>query len=248
MEVKKIRDLSLISIDENRIIVIACDSCGGIGMKEGDTFKVPTIYAARFTVRVAIMEVICSGAEIITITNAVCNEMNDTGMAVIKGIKEELMLAGINDMTLTGSTEENFKTISTGIGITAIGMVSKDKLKVNSVKEEAIIVSIGLPKVGHEISFVKDDEIIDYDTICKLQQSKDVYEIVPVGSKGIAYETEMLARNNGFKLKFKTELLVDTHKSGGPSTCVIAAVDLKKIDEIIKDFNNVSIIGYLMKN
>ncbi|MFT8314569.1 MAG: alpha-ribazole-5-phosphate synthase [Clostridium sp.] len=248
MEVRKIRDLSLISIDEERIMVIACDSCGGIGVKEGDTLKVPTIYVARFTVRVAIMEVICSGAEIITITNAVCNEMKDTGIEVIKGIKEELRLAGIDDIALTGSTEENFKTISTGIGITAIGMVSKDKLKVNSVKEEAIIVSIGIPKVGDEIDLVKDAEIVDYVTLYKLQQSEYVYEIVPVGSKGIAYEAEMLAKNNGFKVKFNTGLLVDIHKSGGPSTCVIAAVNSKKIGEIIKNFNNVNIIAYLVKN
>lgn len=247
MEVKKIRDLSLISIDAERTMVIACDSCGGIGVKEGDTFRVPTIYVSGFTVRVAIMEVICSGAEIITITNAVCNEMKDTGMEVIKGIKEELRLAGIDDIALTGSTEENFKTISTGIGITAIGMVSKDKLKVNSVKEEAVIVSIGLPKVGDEINFVKDNEIIDYDTLYKLQQSKYVYEMVPVGSKGIAYEAELLASNNGFTLEFKTELSVDIYKSGGPSTCIIAAVNPKKINEIIKDFNNVNLIGHIMK-
>ncbi|MDF2504270.1 AIR synthase related protein [Clostridium sp.] len=245
MEVKKIRDLSLINIDEKRTIVIACDSCGGIGIKEGDSLKVPTLYVAKFTVRVAIMEVMCSGAEIITITNAVCNEMYDTGVQVIKGIKEELKMAGISDMMLTGSTEENFKTISTGIGITAIGIASNDKLKVTSIKEEAAIVSIGIPKVGNEINFVKDDEIVCYEAIKKLVRSEDVYEIVPVGSKGIAYEAETLAKNNSFEFEFKDELSVDIHKSGGPATCVIAAVNQRKINDIIKDFNNVNIIGYL---
>jgi hypothetical protein len=37
MEVRKIRDLSLITLDEKRTMVIACDSCGGVGMKEGVT-------------------------------------------------------------------------------------------------------------------------------------------------------------------------------------------------------------------
>lgn len=248
MEVKKIRDLSLIDIDAQRTMVIACDSCGGIGIKDGDALKIPTIYVAKFTVRVAIMEVICAGAEIITITNAVCNEMENTGLEVIKGIKEELKAAGISDMILTGSTEENFKTISTGIGITAIGMGNKNKLKVNSIRNEAVIVSIGLPKVGNKINLNKDDEIIDYIDIKKLVKSDYVYEIVPVGSKGIAYEAELLASNNGFTLEFKTELSVDIYKSGGPSTCVIAAVNSKKISEIIKNFNNVNIIAYLLKN
>lgn len=248
MEVKKIRDLSLINIDEKRTMVIACDSCGGIGMKEGDTLKVPPYYVAKFTVRVAIMEVICAGAEIITITNAVCNEMENTGLEVIKGIKEELKSAGISDITLTGSTEENFKTISTGIGVTAIGMCNKSKLKVNSIKEEAFIISMGIPKLGNEINLVKDDEIIDYIHIKKLVKSDYVYEIVPVGSKGIAYEAETIAKNNGFKLEFNLELSVDIHKSGGPSTSIIAAVDPQKIMYMMKSFKNVNIVGYLIKN
>lgn len=245
MEVKKIRDLSLIDINEKCTMVIACDSCGGIGIKEGDSLKVPTIYVGKFTVRVAIMEVMCSGAEIITITNAVCNEMYDTGAEVIKGIEEELKMAGISDMTLTGSTEENFKTISTGIGITAIGMANKKNLKVNSIKEEAVIVSIGIPKVGNEINFVKDDEIVCYEAIKKLVKSEDVYEIVPVGSKGIAYEAEILAKNNGYKLEFKENSIVDIRKSAGPSTCVIAAVNLEKLNELENSFKNVNLIGYL---
>lgn len=246
MEIKKIRDLSIITIDEKHIMVIACDSCGGIGMKDGDVLKVPTVYVSRFTARVVIMEVICSGAEIVTITNAVCNEMNDTGIEVIKGIKEELYEAGINnDMILTGSTEENFKTISTGIGMTAIGIINRDRLKVNSVNKEACIISIGIPKVGHEINFIHDEDIINYHDIYKMHNSKDFYEIVPVGSKGIAYEAETLAQSNNFRLEFYDKLSVDIYKSGGPSTCVIAAVNLENINDIKKDFKNVNIIGYL---
>lgn len=246
MEIKNIRDLTLIDIDKEHTMVIACDSCGGIGMKEGDTFKVPTVYVARFAVRVALMEVICAGAEIITITNAVCNEMNNTGIEVIKGIKEELKMAEIDSVVLTGSTEENFKTISTGIGITAIGMVSKDEVKVNSAAGEAALISIGIPKVGDEINFVKDDSIVDYSTIYRLLKHKDVYEIVPVGSKGIAYEAKELAKNNRHRLNFKDNILVDVNKSGGPSTCIIAAVNQDKLNDLKKEFNNVNVIGLML--
>ena len=53
------------------------------------------------------MEVLCTGAEIVSITDAVC-EMGPTGSEIIRGIKQELKEANINNITLNGSTEENF--------------------------------------------------------------------------------------------------------------------------------------------
>ena len=181
MKIMKIRDLTLIDLDEKNIMVVSCDSCGGIGNKRNDVFKAPPYIVGKMTARVAILEVLCTGAKIITITDAVCNEMEPTGKEIIKGIKDELKDANIDKVVLTGSTEENFKTSATALGITAIGLVEKRKLKVNTIKEEAIIVSIGLPKVGDEIDLSGDKEIIDYKTIKELLNIDCVYEIVPVG-------------------------------------------------------------------
>ncbi|MDT8717362.1 alpha-ribazole-5-phosphate synthase [Clostridium sp. 19966] len=248
MESRKIRDLSLIELDTDRTMVIACDSCGSIGMKSGDELKVPPIYVGKMTVRVAIMEVMCSGADIISVIDAVCNEMEPTGSEIIKGIKEELKLAGIKDITLTGSTEENFKTCSTGLGITVVGIARNKTLKVNKVKGEALIISVGVPKVGNEINLFEDKEIVDYLSIKKLLEEESVYEIVPVGSKGIAYEMEQLALNNKLTPWFEKETKVDLKKSAGPATCVIAAIDnesLKKMSHLVP---NVNIIGVLKAN
>lgn len=245
MEVRKVRDLSLINLDTSKTMVIACDSCGGIGMKEGDTFKVPPFILGKFAARVPLLEVMCAGAEVVTITDTVSNEMEPTGEEIIKGIKAELEGAGINDIVLTGSTEENFKTTATAVGVTVIGIAENDKLKVNKIKSDALIVSIGLPKVGGEINYVKDDEIIDYQSVKRLLTNSSVYEIVPVGSKGVAYEAEQLAANNGLILMMEKTTAVDINKSGGPATCVIAAVDNNSFKKLANEFSNINIIGYL---
>lgn len=245
MEVRKIRDLSLIKIDDDKTMVIACDSCGSIGMKKGDVLKVPSIYVGKFTARVAILEVICSGAEVITIADAICNEMKPTGEEIIKGIKEELNKAKINDIVLTGSTEENFTTSSTGIGIIAAGIGSTKRLKVNNVKKEAVILSIGYPLVGAEVIIAENNEIVSYETIYKLLNNDLVYEIIPVGSKGIAYEASQLAENNNMQIQFNNPAGIDMKKSGGPATSVIAAVDPIDVDEIQRTMPHVNVIGKL---
>lgn len=245
MEVRKVRDLSLITLDEKRTMVIACDSSGGIGMKEGDELKVPPFYVGKFAARVPLLEVMCTGAEIVTIADTVSNEMEPTGTEIIRGIKEELKEAGIKDIVLTGSTEENFKTTVTAVGTMVVGVANTNELKVNNIKADALLISIGLPKVGGQINFVKDDEIVDYASIKKLLNEDYVYEIVPVGSKGIAYEVEQLSENNKLSLRLKEDITVDIKKSGGPATCVIVAIDSESFSKIADIVSNINIIGYL---
>jgi len=246
MEITKVRDLTLIKIDRDKTMVIACDSCGSIGMKTGDVLKVPPFYTGKYTARVALMEVLCTGAQVITVVDAICNEMDNTGLEIIKGIKEELKASGIKDIVLTGSTEENFETVSTGLGITVVGIAENKILKVNKVKAKAIVVSIGLPKMGDEIKLDSDEEIVQYNTIAILLKTPGVYEIVPVGSKGIYNEVCQLAESNRMKFEIEKNVSIDVNKSAGPSTVVIAAISEKAL-ELIKQIKNINIIGRLNK-
>lgn len=244
MKIDKVRDLTLVDIEKNKTMVIACDSSGSIGMKEGDVFKVPTAIVGKFALRVALMEVLASGAEVISITNAVCNEMEPTGREIIKGIEEELHQAGISSVALNGSTEENFKTSSTGIGITVVG-IANNSLRVNNVKEEAMVVSIGIPKVGGEINLnKKDEDIADYSDLYKLLAHNEVYEIVPVGSKGVLYEGELLAKNNDMELTLVDDIHIDLHKTCGPATVLIAALSEDAYEEL-KLMKRMKLIGKL---
>lgn len=243
MKLKKVRDLTIIELDNNTTLVIACDSCGAIGMKEGDALKVPPFYVGKFTARVALLEVLCAGAKVIAITNNVCNEMEPTALEIIKGIKDELAEALIEDTVLTGSTEENFKTTSTAVGITVIGTVKPNKLRVNAIKTDAVIIAIGMPKVGDEINYNGDKDLVAYSQIKTLQALEGVYEIVPVGSKGIAYECRQLALANNLDLELENEQKMDLLKSGGPATCAIAAVNPNSLNEICSKICNINVIG-----
>ncbi|MBU5299327.1 alpha-ribazole-5-phosphate synthase [Clostridium sporogenes] len=259
MNVKKVRDLTLISLDKDKTLVVACDSSGSIGPKKNDILKIPAFYTGKFTIRVGILEVMCTGAEIVTVTNAVCCEMNPTGKEIIDGIKGELKRAGIDEVVLTGSTEENFTTFSTGVGITVLGMVDNSVIKVNSVnnfgdnnekhnkfdEDDVLLISVGIPKLGKEINIYDDKEIVDYVDIKILLENPRVYEIVPVGSKGILYEGEVLAKNNNLKLKLEENIPIDIKKSNGPATTVIAAIHKEEYENIRAKINNVNIIGKL---
>ncbi|APH20203.1 AIR synthase related protein [Clostridium botulinum] len=256
MNVKKVRDLTLISLDKDKTLVVACDSSGSIGPKKNDILKIPAFYTGKFTIRVGILEVMCTGAEIVTVTNAVCCEMNPTGREIIDGIKGELKRAGIDEVVLTGSTEENFPSFSTGLGITVLGIVDNSIIKVNNVnncsgnnekhnKDDILLISVGIPKVGEEINIYNDKEIVDYEDIKILLENPKVYEIVPVGSKGILYEGEVLAKNNNLKLKLKENISIDIKKSNGPATTIIAAIHKEEYENIRAKINNVNIIGKL---
>jgi len=224
MNVQKVRDLTLVDLGQQRTMVIACDSCGGVGMKERDVLKASPYITGQYTARVAILEVLCTGAEVICLTSTICNEMNTTGKDMIEGIKAELKEAGISNAVLTGSTEENFPTVATGLGVTAVGMIESNRLKVNTIRQEALLIALGQPRVGQEVLESGEKDRIPYSLIKQMLKENEVYEIVPVGSKGILYEMQELARNNGLKLTVKPDSKLDIAKSGGPSTVVIAAV------------------------
>ena len=245
MNVNKVRDLTLVSIDNEKTMVIACDSCGGIGLKSEDSFKCPPFQVGKHTAKVALFEVLCSGANVVCITNAVCNEMSPTGEEIIKGIKEELKLLNIDNVTLTGSTEENINTNSTAVGVTVIGMVENDKLKVNNVNCNCALISIGIPKVGNEINLDNDKEIASYEDLNMLLNIEGILEIVPVGSKGIMYECEQLAINNNLNLEINKDTTVDLYKTAGPSTVLIAAIKDNYLEEI-KKMKNLNFIGRLL--
>ncbi len=232
------RDLTIIT-DGEREIVIACDSCGAIGNKKGDVLKIEPFIPGKLTARVALMEVMCTGAVPVTISNAVSNEMNPTGEEIIQGIKNEIQLAELEDVVLTGSTEENFKTDMTAIGITVVGLGTN--LRFDKARPQDKIILFGLPKLGGEVDL---QSVGFYKEIKILLQYPSVREIVPVGSKGIQYEADTLAELN--QLRFVSAGTdVDLKKSAGPATCLIALCDRETSVNILNRFPDAIEVGEL---
>jgi selenophosphate synthetase-related protein len=222
INVYKRRDLTVVEIGDGKSLVIACDSCGGVGEKSGDALAAPNEIVGELSARVPLMEVISSGARVVSVTNAVSCEMDPTGEEIIRGVKKEMKKAGVSDATLNGSTEENFPTVATAVGVTVIGVSETDKLKFNKCCAGDRVILIGEPIFGAEI--LKNENLpTSYGDVYNLLKREEIKEIVPVGSKGALFEAENLAAING--LRFSVfDCGVDLKKSAGPATCIIAAV------------------------
>lgn len=213
------RDVSFIELNESLYLAVACDSCGGIGEKVKDVVKVPPYVVGRLTTRVAMMEILSAGASPKALTAAICSEPAPTGERILTGIRDELNDLSLN-LPLTISTEKNMKTCQTGLGITIIGLVKKESLRINKTKAGDRLYCVGVPKVGNEISLV-DPEIANSLLIKELLEIPGVHDIIPVGSKGIKGEGEMLASFLGLELKWNHSLSIDIQKTAGPSTCIL---------------------------
>lgn len=230
------RDLTIVPLEAQNI-VIACDSCGAVGNKSGDVFKLPPRYAGKFAARVALTEVLCSGATPVTITNGVACEMQPTGAEIILGIQDELQNAGITDVLLTGSTEENFITSMTALAVTVIGVAKDSELKFEAAAPGDKLVLLGGPKVGAEVDL---ESAGFYSDIRQLLSLTGVKEIVPVGSKGIAYEAETLAKiSDATSVLYETS--IDYYKSAGPVTCIL--VLCKNTADVLTVCEDATVIG-----
>lgn len=217
------RDLTLIPLGASEILVIACDSLGGIGPKPYDSVNAPAEIVGRCTARVPLMEVLACGAFPFVVVNTLSVEMEPTGVGMIKGIKEEIMLAGLSaEIVVTGSTEENATTYQSGLGVTVIGKAAKSALRLGRSRAGDLVICFGRPKFGIEV--LECTKKADPALVKKLLAAPAVREILPVGSNGVLHEAELLAECSGNRLVLMPSPGIDLRKSAGPSTCVLVSV------------------------
>lgn len=245
MKTRKFRDLTLVTLNEKQMLVISCDSSGGIGEKENDIVSTPPEVVGYYTTHVALVEVIATGATPITVVNALAVEMNDTGKRILYGVKQALKSLSIDeDNIITGSTEENIPVCQTAMGITVIGIVEKKNWKLPNTNSGQLAVVIGIPKVGKAVLDDAGREILSIPDLLQLVNNSEVREIIPVGSKGILYELEQMASTNKLTFELYDDIKVDISKSAGPATCAICSIDENSFDSLKALINiPVNIIG-----
>jgi hypothetical protein len=230
----KFRDLTVIDITPEKMMVTSCDSAGGIGSKEKDLVKVEPEIVGYYTTQVALMELIATGAKPVAIVNTLGVEMDDTGSRIIEGIKKAIEPLNMgNDLLITGSTEENIPVCQTSMGITIIGIIEKSKWRTISAEENDIVAAVGIPKVGNELASDKSN-VFSLEILLELLNSPYVKEVLPVGSKGIAYELGVMADTNGLKYDLFDDIKIDIYKSAGPATCGLIAINKKNYEELKK--------------
>lgn len=243
MNIKQIRDLTVIDFDETRYLGIACDSCGGIGLKEHDMVKASPQLVAYQTGKVVLAELMSMGFTPMIMADGLAVEMNDTGKQLIEGFNEVLSKLKTTKVHLTGSTEENIKTVQTSMGVTCIGMCDKNKLKYKKTERNDVCILIGLPLVGNDV-VNNPDKILDIDDFETLYLCDYIKEMLPVGSRGTSAELKDLCDYNNLNIKLEQTINVDLNHSGGPSCSCIITTDEKYV-AIVKNLINkpVNFIG-----
>ncbi len=236
----KRKDLTYLTVG-GETLVIATDSCGGIGLKEKDVLNVPNHVVGSFTTRVILFELLCAKAEILTIVNNVCNEMNSTGMEIIQGIASELEKLNISRDIITGSTEENMLTSMTAVGVVGIGKCKSKTHKPCNTGD--LLILLGEPKVGAEIDFTNYSNVVSYADVQTLVNFEGTLEVSPIGSKGVMFESRLLGTINNKSVKLYENNNIDFNKSGGPATCVVALVSKDYINMLPKTSSQIIVIG-----
>jgi hypothetical protein len=223
--IRTARDVSIIEVSNDLVMVVGCDSAGGIGPKPLDKIKVSGYTLGRFTARVALMEVLAVGATPVCLTNILGVEPDPTGFEILEGIKSEVELARLNhSLVIIGSMEKTVTVEQTGIGVTVVGLAPKNKLKIGLSKPDDLIVVVGHPSVKNEVLPAEErGEIADLEDLLNLMSYEFVHDVIPVGSQGISHEADVLAKDSGLCVKLELSE-VEAKKSAGPATAVVVTI------------------------
>jgi hypothetical protein len=244
------RDILLFEFTSGEVLVVGCDSAGGIGPKSLDKIKVSGYILGKFTARAALMEVLAVGANPVCVVDALGVEPEPTGSEILKGIRAEAAKAGLNPkLAVTGSTEKNIAVEQTGIGVTVIGTCKKQDLKIGTSQTGDAVMAVGLPSVSDEVlPAEKAGNIAESEDILKLRKLGFIHEIIPVGSTGIAHEIQTLAEGAELKFELADQHAVDVKKSAGPSTAILVTLSAGELKKLKTEINKpVTVVAYLSR-
>jgi hypothetical protein len=249
--VKTNRDVLLFEFPNGEMLVVGCDSAGGIGPKPLDKLKVDGYILGKFTARAALMEVLSVGADLVCVVDALGVEPEPLGAEILRGIRDEAVKAGLDpQLAVTGSTEKNIAVEQTGIGVTVVGTCRKEQLKIGTSQAGDVVVAVGVPCVGAEVIAPENqNKMAESTDILALRRLEFVHEIIPVGSTGIAHEVEKLAEGAGLKFKLAEQSQVNVEKSAGPATVLLISLPKLKQSELRMNIKKpLTIVAYLLSS
>lgn len=226
------RDVIFIPLSANEELVIATDGAGGIGEKEQDIVQTSYRILSQFTYRVALMECLAVGAVpfAVLVQNFISEEVWQMVIDEIRKVSQQI---GLTELEIGGSTESNMPLVQSALGITVLGKVAKDEKKVGKTPENAAFAVAGLPLFGEEV-LTRSDGVLPLDLFLRLLKHPAIYEVVPVGSKGIKHELERVWGVTNDLLAEGD--VIDIRKSAGPATCVIISFNEAEKEELSSEF------------
>lgn len=236
--VSKFRDLSIVRMPgTSSVLVVSCDSFGGIGSRKADVVKMDGCELGKKIIRVPLMELLAAGATPFLIIDNLGMAAESGGSEVMSGIRDELTRLGLDpEVCMNGSTEDNIPTIQSFAGVVAMGTMPGELFLSKSVRVGDVALCIGTPKSGPKDKILLGDpEIVTYEDLLAINASGLAHDILPVGSHGIEYELRQMAESRGRSFRVMSAE-IDMKKSAGIATCVIVALksgDVEAVQRII---------------
>jgi selenophosphate synthetase-related protein len=223
---RQVRDLSILNLAPGVLLVIACDSIGGIGPKPLDTVPTSGYELGRLAARVPLEEMLACGATPLLLVDTLNVEREPTGAAILAGVRDEMRDAGMDPAhALNGSTEDNVRTVATGVGIVVLGLAEQERFRPGRAQADDTVLCAGIPKSAPHHRVIPDDpDILRPGAVRVLAGLDGVRDILPVGSRGALAEAHDLATAAGVTFIPDTNASVDLSASGGPGTCCLIAV------------------------
>lgn len=224
LPVSRVRDLTVLELDDERLLVIACDSVGSIGPKPADRYPASARTVAHFAVRVPLVEILSAGARPEVIVDTLSVEMEPTGAEMIAEIQAVAAQVGLGPDRVTGSTEDNVPSDSTGAGVTIVATAARGALRPGHARAGDQVLCIGLPTSAPEDAIlIGDPRMVSLDLLHRILDLPGIGDALPVGSRGVGYELDVLAATNGLDFQAVPHDL-DLARSGGPASCVLVTV------------------------
>ncbi|QAV27047.1 ATPase [Neobacillus thermocopriae] len=213
------RDVLCVPFDEQHELVFAADCSGGIGLKQYDVVQAPYDVVSYYGARVSLMELMSIGAtpKAFVLQNFVGDRSWD---ALVTGVQQTMVELQLS-LPITGSSESNMPLMQSAVGVVAVGTVRKEEKRINITPMDARWAVIGEPLVGEAV-IRKKDRIIPLSLFRMLLQVDGVYEIIPVGSKGISHEWKLMHGERPLRCS------LPLHASAGPATCVLVSYHQKQ--------------------
>jgi hypothetical protein len=224
------RDTITIPLTSKESLIIASDNSGGIGMKAEDHVQVSYETVAYYSFRVAAMECIAAGGELVSVVlHNFCGD--DSWSELVNGIQKGLAELNLGNIPITGSTESNFHLKQSAVGLVVLGKKPFDKITEKIYSNDLKFAVIGKPLVGNEV-IDHAHEVVPLSTFWKVSNLQDIM-VWPVGSKGILSEfNQMFPSKEITKEMLGADL--DVLKSSGPATCFIIAFEQNQEESIKK--------------
>lgn len=240
----KFRDLTIRSLHKDLHMITACDTSSGLGEKPGDAFCVSTRIVASFCARVVFFELLAYGIEPEVVVNMVAGRYDETGHDALLGLQDEMERAGLTNVEINGSTEENMDTVMTSINMVGIGF-THGPIRLPRIESGDLAYYLGTPYVGAEV-LNNLATLVTYRELRALKCREEVLDVLPVGSKGIFYEAEAMAASSKLCFKSNSEHVNSgrLYDSAGPATVLVVAVKREKKVTFENEWANAKLIGF----